>query len=178
MFPAQKIHSEGHEIRSLDGRVRVPFKWLGTHPVSGEAGLVFIYPAGARFPVVRRRPGREQPWSLEAVTTGAHSTALAGLLEAGGPVGVYHAKEACHAAGCQIPEFQVVWVSAYPSERSDIDRVARRVWRFEMVPADESAIGPVGGFLWEDVAAQWGTWGGMQAVNASWKVLADREAQV
>lgn len=178
MFPAQKIQGEVHEIRSLDGRVRVPFKWLGTHPVSGESGLVLVYPAGARFPVVRRRPARAQAWSLEAVTVGEHSTVLAGLLEAGDPVGVYHAKEACHATGCLIPEFQVVWVSAYPSERSDIDRVARRVWRLALVPADEAAIGPVGGFLWEDVGRQWDTWGGMQAANSSWKALADREAQV
>lgn len=178
MFPAEKIESDRHEIRSLDGRVRVPFKWLGDYPVTGDAGLAFIYPHGAKFPVVRRRESRAQSWMLEAVTVGADSTRLAGLLETGAPVGVYHAQAACHAVGCQIPAFQTVWVAAYPSQRSDIDRLARRAWKLELVPADVDAIGDVGGFQWADVATQWDTWGGMQAANASWKVLADREAQV
>ena len=160
MFPAEMLSDNGmHEFRSLKGDVRIPFKWLGDHPVEGQTGRVFVWPSGAAFPVSYRRAGiRVQPWSLEAITVGEDSQALFNLLSSGQPVGVYHSPAECNVDGCTIPVFQPVWVTAFPSVRADLGEVARRRWSVDVVPADRAQIGEVAASDWGDVA-RLGDWG-------------------
>lgn len=173
MFPAESLPDRGrHEIRSLKGDVRIPFKWLGEHAVGGESGRVFMWPSGASYPVTHRRAGRRvQAWKLEAVTEREASRQLFDLLQAGGPIVVMHSQQACQAPDCAIPQFQTVWVESFPSVRVDAVQVARRRWDLDLVPASPAQIGAVAAFDWDDVNSRYRSWSTM--VGKTWTQISE-----
>lgn len=161
------------EIRSLNGRVRVPFTWLAPHTVDGEIPVTLVYPARGRFPVGRVQSVRAHGFTVNAQTRGADTGLLRGLLEdaAGNaqPVGLVHAD--CHLPGCDIPQFQTVWVTSMPSQRAEHTDVQHTVWTLAVVPANEATIGEIPVWTWADVAKQ-GTWADVAARFPTWADVA------
>lgn len=164
-----------HEIASLSGRVRVPFKWLLPHEVTDDAQVSATYPIGARYPVLRRSgKSRYGRFTVHAVTTGQDTTVLKNLLSEDYPVGLAHSLLACQTEECDIPARLAVQVMSWTRSREDTGSLQRTVWTLDVLPVDESLIDvPVS--TWWDVAEDFNTWYEPVAVYDSWHGVSVRE---
>lgn len=147
-----------HELRALNGKIRVPFRWEPPHRVEGQSPVSLVWPSGSRFPVSRSTVAIAQPFQVTAVTTGEDTARLRELLEAGFAVGLYHSLFVCDIEDCDIPEFQVVHVDAFPRSRTDRTDIQATRWDLSVVPADPAFVEVPPVDPWSDLLADQEAW--------------------
>ncbi|MBM9432334.1 hypothetical protein [Flaviflexus equikiangi] len=158
-----------HELRALNGKTRIPFRWEPPHRVDGQSPVSLVWPYSSRFPVSRSTTAIAQPFQVTAVTTGEDTRRLLDLLEAGYPVGLYHSLFVCDIEDCDIPEFEVVYVDSFVRSRTDRTDVQSTRWELSLVPADPAYVEVPPGAPWSDLLADQDAWG---AINTGvWEDL-------
>ena len=169
-FPFMHVEDYGrsHEFRSLNGRVRVPFRWEPPHSVSGQGHVSLVVPDGAFFGVARSSGARVQAFPVKAVTQGDDTAKLLALLKSEVTVGLVHSSWVCRAKGCQIPEFQIIHVTGYPRETTGHTRIQTYEWDLSCVPADPAQVGEVPTRTWGDLEAAHSTWGDAESAYGTW----------
>lgn len=92
-----------HELRSIDGRIRIPVKWHGSLEREHTPGVTLTFPVGARWPVGRATLPPEPTLAL-ALTVAERDTRRADSLLAGSaPFYLIHTPQACMIEDCQVP---------------------------------------------------------------------------
>lgn len=169
-FPFMHVEDYGfHEFRSLNGRVRVRFRWEPPHSLTGVSPVSLTWPRASRYPVARRLgDGPVQAFPVVAVTQGDDTARLAELLDGAVTVGLVHSPWACRIKECQIPEFQIVHVTGFPRETTEHTSIQTYRWDLECVPADPAQVGEVPTWTWGDIEARYATWGEVEATHATW----------
>lgn len=174
-FPFMHVEDfgEAHEFRSLNGRVRVRFRWEPPHEIGGVSPVSLVWPRGASFPVARTTNPVSQGFQINAVTVGDDTAVLARLLAENPVVGVVHTPWVCQIRECQIPEFQIVHVTAFPREMTGHVVTQTYRWALDCTPADPGLVGPVHEWMWGDVDDRWETWAGVETAHGTWAGVED-----
>lgn len=148
-----------HEIRDVTGRTIVPIKLLAEYQVEGEARTRLVFPASSSYPVGRQGKNLAgQSFKIRVATRGKETTRLDVLLASGRPVCLYHSRKACEIIDCTIPSYQLVWVTSYPSSRSDMAGIQRTIWDISCTPARVEEWEDMPQRTWHDVAHDYRTW--------------------
>ena len=166
-----------HEFRDVRRKTTAAFRWATPHAVDSKSGVTLVWPAGSKYPVARSQVAPVGAFTVNAYTKGKATAALAALVERGEPLVLEHSRKVCQVPDCNIPPVQLVYVTAFPCERTERIEVQETAWKLECVPADpdcltggvnpdgsQNGIPPV---TWGDVAHM-GTWEDVSQNRDSW----------
>ncbi|WP_185933491.1 hypothetical protein, partial [Actinobaculum suis] len=165
-----------HEIRSLDGRYCIPFRWEGPHKVEGDLKISQVWPAGAAYPVLRTSgDSPAQPFTVHAVPEPESRNAWMELIRRRAPVMIIHSRAACHRPECPLLEDGGCWLAqivAAPREMSARFDRGEETYQLDCVPVDPaSLVGLSGGIapnVWRDLP-RLGTVERLRAARSTWR---------